>query len=192
MSIVLASANLKKLRELQAGLAGLPEEIISPSNLVLPEETGLTFVENAILKARAASEQTGLPAIADDSGLAVDALRGQPGIYSARFAGAGATDTENLAKLLKTLEAVENRSAAYICVLVYFRYPNDPLPLIAQGRWQGELLRAPRGDQGFGYDPIFYLPELQKTAAELSLAEKSRVSHRAQAILRLKAEMLAC
>ena len=148
------------------------------------EETGLTFIENAILKARHAAQITGLPAIADDSGLAVDALGGAPGIYSARYAGVDASDQHNLDKLLQALEQVPDgeRQAQFHCVLVYVRHAADPTPLVFHGSWAGEITRAAAGEGGFGYDPIFYVPALGKTAAELSKDEKRAVSHRGKAL----------
>ena len=173
-------------------LADLDMEVLPQSafNIEEVEETGLSFVENAILKARHAAEQTGLPAIADDSGLEVDALNGAPGIYSARYAGPAANDEQNLQKLLSDLDGIadEQRSARFQCLLVFMRHALDPTPLICQGTWEGRILDAPRGDNGFGYDPVFYYPPLDKTFAELSREEKSRVSHRGMALQELKEE----
>ena len=155
------------------------------------EETGLTFVENAILKARNAAQHTGLPAIADDSGLEVDALAGAPGIYSARYAGAGATDLENLEKLLDALADVpeENRSARFQCLMVYMRHADDPTPLICQGSWEGRILTAARGSNGFGYDPVFYVPTHNCASAELAADIKNSLSHRGQALRQLVAAL---
>nr|WP_295440606.1 RdgB/HAM1 family non-canonical purine NTP pyrophosphatase [uncultured Thiodictyon sp.] len=187
--IVLASNNPGKVREFSQLLADARIRVISQAETGAPEvaETGLTFVENAILKARHAAAHSGLAALADDSGIEVDALHGAPGIYSARYAGAGATDADNLKKLLHELDAVADgeRTARYQCVLVYLRHPQDPTPLICQGTWEGLILRAPRGEQGFGYDPIFLVPTHGCTAAELDPAEKNRLSHRGQALRQL-------
>ena len=190
--IVLASSNKGKVREINQLLAGL-DMVVRPQgefNVVDAEETGLTFVENAILKARNAAQHTGLPAIADDSGLEVDALAGAPGIYSARYAGEGASDQANLEKLLDALAEVpeENRSARFQCLMVYMRHADDPTPLICQGSWEGRILTAARGSNGFGYDPVFYYPPLKKTFGQLTRAEKSRVSHRGKALQELSAE----
>lgn len=182
--VVLASGNAGKLKELQATLAPLGIALLPQSDFDMPEveETGTTFVENALLKARAASRHCGLPAIADDSGLEVDALNGAPGIYSARFAGGGG-DSANNQKLLQALEGIDaaQRSARYQCLLVYMRHWQDPTPLICQGSWEGSILVQSQGDGGFGYDPLFYLPDYDCSAAELPAGEKNRVSHRARA-----------
>lgn len=184
--VVLATGNPGKVRELADLLAAFGLDIVAQTELGVEsaEETGLTFIENAILKARHAAEITGLPAIADDSGLAVDALGGAPGIYSARYAGVDASDQENLDKLLVALEKVPDgeRQAQFHCVLVYVRHAADPTPLVFHGSWAGEITRAAAGAGGFGYDPIFYVPELAKTAAELSKDEKRAVSHRGKAL----------
>lgn len=184
--VVLATGNPGKVRELADLLAAFGLDIVAQTELGVEsaEETGLTFIENAILKARHAAEITGLPAIADDSGLAVDALGGAPGIYSARYAGVDASDQENLDKLLVALENVPDaaRQAQFHCVLVYVRHAADPTPLVFHGNWAGEITRAAAGQGGFGYDPIFYVPELGKTAAELSKDEKRAVSHRGKAL----------
>ncbi len=184
--VVLATANPGKVRELAELLADFGLDIVAQSELGVEsaEETGLTFIENAILKARHAALATGLPAIADDSGLAVDVLGGAPGIYSARYAGEGASDQANLDKLLATLQDVPagQRAAQFHCVLVYMRHSEDPTPLVCHGCWPGELTFTPAGQGGFGYDPIFYVPELGCTAAELSRADKQAVSHRGQAL----------
>lgn len=187
--IVLASGNRGKLNEFQQLLQGCGFEVLPQSDFNVPEaeETGLSFVENAILKARNAARHTGLPAIADDSGLEVDALKGQPGIYSARFAGPEASDADNNHKLLKLLEGVEgpNRSARFQCLLVFMRHEHDPVPLVCQGSWEGRILHQPQGDNGFGYDPLFYVPEQQCSSAELSPETKNRISHRGQAMTKL-------
>lgn len=187
--IVLATGNPGKVRELSALLADLNVEILPQSVLQVPEveETGLSFVENAILKARQAARHTGLAAIADDSGLEVDVLQGAPGIYSARYAGPGASDRDNREKLLAELSGVPDtrRSARFQCLLVCLRHPTDPTPLICQGTWEGVIAHAPRGEQGFGYDPLFYVPELGITAAELAPEVKNRLSHRGQALAQL-------
>lgn len=185
-TLLLASNNPGKVREIRALLAGRDIEIVSQSGFGIPdvEETGLTFIENAILKARHAARLSGLPAIADDSGLEVDALNGAPGVYSARYAGAGADDAGNNAKLLKELQGVPDsrRTARFRCVLVLLRHERDPSPLIAQGVWDGVILHEPRGAGGFGYDPLFYLPERGCASAELPAEEKNRLSHRGQAL----------
>ncbi len=184
--IVLASSNMGKLREFAELFAPLDIEVVPQSEFNVPdaEETGLTFVENAIIKARNACEYTGLPAIADDSGLEVDYLLGAPGIYSARFAGDNASDENNLNALLTALTGVPDRerNARYQCLLVLMRHSKDPTPLICQANWQGRILNAPMGDGGFGYDPIFWVPELQCSAAELSSEQKHAISHRGKAI----------
>lgn len=187
--IVLASGNAGKLRELGEMLAGLGIELVSQRELGIEdaEETGLSFVENAILKARHAAQASGLPAIADDSGLEVDALGGAPGIYSARYAGPDATDAHNNHKLLKALAGLppEQRTARFQCLLAYLRHANDPTPLICQGTWQGQILDAPRGSNGFGYDPLFWVPEQRCSSAELVPELKNRLSHRGQALRQL-------
>lgn len=149
------------------------------------EETGLSFVENAILKARNACEHTGLAALADDSGIEVDALNGEPGIYSARFSGPGANDASNNAELLQRLQGIYQRSARYHCVLVFMRHAKDPVPLICHASWEGKILTAPQGEGGFGYDPLFWLDDLQCTAAQLDPAIKNRISHRGLALQQL-------
>lgn len=191
--IVLASGNAGKLREFQQLLSNCGYDVIPQSEFAVetPEETGLTFVENAILKARHASKVTGLPALADDSGIEVDALHGQPGIYSARFAGKNATDTANNQRLLELLQDVpaDQRSARYQCVLVFMRHAQDPTPIICHGSWEGRILTAPTGEGGFGYDPLFLVPDQQCSAAELSKEEKGRISHRAKAAQQLLAAL---
>ena len=183
---VLATGNPGKVRELAELLSAFGLDIVAQTDLGVEsaEETGLTFIENAILKARHAAQITGLPAIADDSGLAVDALGGAPGIYSARYAGEEASDQQNLEKLLQALENVPDgqRQAQFHCVLVYLRHAEDPTPLVFHGSWQGEIARSASGTGGFGYDPIFFVPALGKTAAGLSKAEKGEVSHRGKAL----------
>ncbi|MBA2408382.1 MAG: RdgB/HAM1 family non-canonical purine NTP pyrophosphatase [Gammaproteobacteria bacterium] len=187
--VVLASNNRAKLRELATLLDGLPFEIVNQSAFDVPaaQETGLTFVENAILKARNAVRHTALPAIADDSGLEVDALDGAPGVYSARYAGANASDADNKASLLAALENVADarRGARFRCVTVYLRHDNDPAPIIGEGVWEGEILHTPRGVNGFGYDPLFYVPTHRCASAELPAETKNRISHRARALRRL-------
>ena len=188
-TIVLASGNKGKLREFNQMFAELPYTIQPQSEFHVGdvEETGLTFVENAIIKARHAAEVTGLPVIADDSGIEVDALQGAPGIYSARYAGEDATDKDNLNKLLNDMNGVatERRSCRFQCVLVLMRHAKDPTPLIAQASWEGQLLTAPSGENGFGYDPIFWLEEQQCTSAELAPNMKDTLSHRGQALRQL-------
>jgi len=187
--IVLASSNQGKLLEIQQVLQHLDLQLIPQSefNVSDADETGLSFVENAIIKARHASAISGLPALADDSGLEVDVLQGRPGIYSSRYAGEMATDGDNIQKLLTALTGVPSteRSARFQCVLVYLRHPEDPTPLIAQGSWEGFILEESRGQSGFGYDPVFYIPEHQRTAAELDSEVKNQHSHRARALQQL-------
>lgn len=191
--IVLASSNPGKVREINQLLAELDLQVRPQSefNVIDAEETGLTFVENAILKARNAAQHTGLPAIADDSGIEVDALRGAPGIYSARFAGAGASDRDNLDKLLAELEDVPEaqRSARFQCLMVYLRHASDPTPLICQGTWEGRILFEPRGENGFGYDPVFHVPTHNCSSAELEPDVKNTLSHRGQALRLLLAAL---
>jgi XTP/dITP diphosphohydrolase len=182
-TVVLASGNAGKLRELDKVLSPLGVVLRPQSEFQVPdvEETGLTFVENAILKARAASQHSRLPAIADDSGLEVDYLGGEPGIHSARYSGEG--DEANNRKLLAALGDLphDQRTARYQCVLVYMRHHLDPTPLVCQASWEGYILNEPRGDRGFGYDPLFYVPDQQCSAAELPTGLKNRISHRARA-----------
>ena len=195
--VVLASGNAGKLAEFGQSLAPLGIELIAQSQFISEEveETGLSFVENAILKARHACAASGLPALADDSGLEVDALQGQPGIYSSRFAGASGPDKDaaNNAKLLAELADVpaEQRTARFQCVLVYMRHAEDPVPLICQAAWQGSIVTDPRGLQGFGYDPVFAVAGSDLCAAQLSKAEKMAVSHRGQAVKQLLAALAA-
>lgn len=191
--IVLASNNAGKVREFNQILADLDVEVLPQAELGVDEieETGLSFVENAILKARNAAQHTGLPALADDSGIEVDALNGAPGIYSARYAGTDASDQANLELLLANLQdvAAEKRTARFQCVLVFMRHAQDPTPLICQGTWNGRILNTPRGDNGFGYDPVFEVSGLGKSSAELGADEKNRLSHRGQALARLVAAL---
>jgi XTP/dITP diphosphohydrolase len=191
--IVLASNNPGKVREFNQLLNDTELEVVPQSTFSVPEieETGFTFVENAILKARNAAQHTGLPAIADDSGLEVDALGGEPGIYSARYAGAGASDRDNLEKLLDALGEVDEdqRSARFQCLMVYMRHGQDPTPRIFQGTWEGRILREPRGSGGFGYDPVFLVPDIDRASAELLPEVKNRLSHRGQAIRQLVASL---
>ncbi len=186
-SVVLATGNAGKIREFQAVLTHI--NLKPQSDFAVPEveETGLSFIENALLKAQNAAKCTGMSALADDSGLVVDALNGAPGIYSARFAGAGATDQENLDKLLIDLKEVADteRTARFVCVLAYCRYAEDPIPIISQGIWEGSILHESRGEGGFGYDPVFYVPEMQCASAELSATQKNAISHRGQALVEL-------
>ncbi len=187
--IVLASNNPGKVREIAALLTDQQLTVVPQSDFGVPdiEETGLSFVENAILKARNATRHAGLPAIADDSGIEVDALRGAPGIYSARYAGPGASDEANLQKLLEDLKDVPEvgRGARFQCLMVYMRHERDPTPLICQGTWEGRMLFAPRGTSGFGYDPVFYVPTHGCSAAELPPELKNQLSHRGQALRQL-------
>ena len=195
-AIVLASSNPGKVREINQLLAGLSLQVQPQAEYGVAdiEETGLTFVENALLKARNAAQHTGLPAIADDSGIEVDALYGAPGIYSARFAGEGASDQANLEKLLDELREVPeaSRMARFQCLMVYLRHANDPTPLICQGTWEGRILFEPRGDNGFGYDPVFYVPTHDCSSAELPADVKNSLSHRGQALKQLVAGLEAC
>ena len=190
-SIVLASGNPGKIREIQAILQNdriLPQ---SQFNVAEPEETGSTFIENAIIKARNAAAHCRLPAIADDSGIVVDALDGAPGVISARYAGVGAGDRANLEKLLEDMREVPDalRTARFICVMVYLRHAADPTPLIAQGVWEGKILRAAVGENGFGYDPIFWLDQFQCSSAQLAPETKNAVSHRGQALRALARQL---
>ena len=182
--IVIASGNEGKLRELSALLAPLGIEAVPQSAYGVPEaeEPHPTFIENALVKARNASVHTRLPALADDSGILADALGGAPGVQSARYAGEPRSDDRNNEKLVAALRAAPNRRAHYYCVIVFVRDPDDPEPLIAEGRWQGEIVLEPRGQGGFGYDPYFFLPELGRTAAELDMVHKNRISHRGLAL----------
>lgn len=186
--VVLATSNTGKLREFQQEL-GEFFDLVTQARLGIstPPETGLSFVENAILKARHAAIESGLSALADDSGLCVDALNGAPGIYSARFAGEDAADTDNNTKLLKELAGMSaaSRSAHFVCVLAYMRHGDDPEPLVFHATWQGHILEAPQGENGFGYDPLFQPDGLDCTSAELAPAEKNLRSHRGQAIAKL-------
>jgi XTP/dITP diphosphohydrolase len=186
-AIILASNNAGKLREFGELLAPLGFALKPQGEFNVPEaeEPHATFVENALAKARHAAQLTGLPALADDSGVCVHALGGAPGVYSARYAGEPKSDQRNNAKLVDDLKAHADKSAYYYCVLVYVRHADDPQPVIADGRWNGEIIDQPRGQGGFGYDPYFLLPDLGKTAAELSAEEKNRVSHRGQALRQL-------
>lgn len=187
--LVLASNNPGKLRELQAMLAPLGWQVIPQGELGVDEaeEPACTFIENALIKARHASRATGLPALADDSGLAVAALGGEPGVRSARYAGPGATDAKNNARLLAALEQVDDsrRQACFHCVLALVEHPQDPTPMISHGRWLGRILREPAGTNGFGYDPLFYVVEKDCSAAQLSAEEKSRLGHRGRALREL-------
>ena len=200
MKLVLASGNAGKLAELRdlLGDAGIDLHAQSEFGVDDAEETGLTFVENALLKARHASRATGLPALGDDSGLCVDALGGGPGLYSARYAGSHGDSTANIAKLLDALRDVPEmqRSARFVSVLAFLRHADDPQPLIAEGVWEGRILTAPRGDGGFGYDPVFFDPDLfgpgrGMGAAELDAALKNRISHRGRALAQLRDKLIA-
>jgi len=185
--LVLASNNPGKLREFQALLAPLHFEVIPQGDLAIPsaEEPYYTFVENALAKARHASAASGLPALADDSGICADALQGEPGVFSARYAGKDGDDAANNKKLINALSSQADRGAHYVCALVMVQSTNDPEPLIVQTRWHGTIIDQARGQNGFGYDPHFYLPELDKTAAELEPEEKNLMSHRGQALREL-------
>ncbi len=191
--VVLASGNVGKLREMSALLAPLGFELLTLGSLGIasPEETGTTFLENARLKARHAAGAAKLAAISDDSGIEVDALEGRPGVYSARFAGANATDQDNLNKLLAELHGVqpEFRQARYHCVIVFVRSADDSDPVVAHGKWEGQIALEPRGTGGFGYDPIFIPAGLHSTCAQLGAAQKNQISHRALALAALVAEL---
>lgn len=184
--VVLASGNAGKLKELQNALDEFGVELVTQKELNIEgaEEDGLTFIENALKKARHASKESGLPALADDSGLEVDYLDGAPGIYSARYAGLNANDADNNAKLLEALKdvPVQRRRARFHCYLVYVRHWQDPTPIICQGTWQGQLLSEPQGEGGFGYDPLFFDPELQACPALMTKEEKNKISHRGKAV----------
>jgi XTP/dITP diphosphohydrolase len=188
-SFVLASTNPGKIKDYQEMLRGHFIKLIPQSEFAVPEveETGLTFVENALIKARHASLITGLPALGDDSGLVVDALDGAPGLYSARYAGKGANMEDNIQKLLAELSKKPNanRRARFYAVIVLLRYPHDPAPLICEGNWEGEILKQPQGEHGFGYLPIFYVPTHHCSGAELSQEERSKINHRGQAFRKL-------
>ncbi|MDM8562769.1 RdgB/HAM1 family non-canonical purine NTP pyrophosphatase [Candidatus Marithioploca araucensis] len=192
-TIVLASGNPGKLREFAQILQSFDFEVVPQSQFNVPDvpETGLSFVENALIKARNAAQHTGLPAMSDDSGIEVDALKGAPGIYSARFAGEGASDEENNRLLLEKLKGIPEakRTARYHCVIVYMHHTTDPMPLICQGSWEGRILHEPRGENGFGYDPFFYVPTHDCASAELSPDVKNQLSHRGQALRALQAAL---
>jgi XTP/dITP diphosphohydrolase len=193
MKVVLASGNKGKLKEFSQLLSSYDIEVCPQSDfdVVPPEETGLSFVENAIIKARYASTISGLPAIADDSGIAIDALKGQPGIYSARFSGEGASDQANIDLALQRLEGLpdDRRNAQFHCVLVYMTHANDPTPIICHGQWPGRITQTQSGSDGFGYDPIFWVAEQNCTAAELTKEQKNKVSHRGQALKELMSKI---
>ncbi|WP_448550174.1 XTP/dITP diphosphatase [Thalassotalea fusca] len=188
-TIVLATGNQGKVKELAALLADHNISIQPQSDFDVPDvpETGTTFVENAIIKARHAAKITGLPAIADDSGLEVDALNGAPGVYSARYAGSSANDQDNNAKLLEALKDVPapQRTARFHCVLVYMRHADDPTPIICHGVWEGRILTEAKGEQGFGYDPLFWVEQEQKSSAQLPREVKNALSHRGKALVQL-------
>lgn len=187
--LLLASGNQGKVNELQEILSPFGFNVVAQKHYNVDEvpETGTTFVENAIIKARHASKVTGLPCVADDSGLEVDALNGAPGIYSSRFAGPDATDGTNIDKLLSVLDGktAAQRKARFVCVIVFMRHADDPCPIICEGYWDGVIADKRSGDSGFGYDPVFYQPQLDKTAAQLSPSEKHALSHRGQALKQL-------
>ena len=189
--LILASNNSGKLREFSQLLAPLNFALLPQADFAVPEadEPHVTFIENALAKARHAARHTGLPALADDSGLVVPALGGAPGVHSARYAGEPKDDRRNNQKLVAALANVADRRAHYVAVLVLVRHADDPQPLIGEGEWHGEIIATPRGDGGFGYDPHFFIPDLQRTAAELDAAEKNRRSHRGQALAQLIAKL---
>lgn len=182
--IVIASGNPGKLREIRRILEPLDFQVVPQSDFGVPEcpEPHVTFIENCLAKARHAALHTGLPALADDSGICVDALNGAPGVYSARYAGEPKSDQRNNEKLIDALGNESNRKAHYYCVIVLVRHPDDPQPLIAEGSWHGEIIDTPRGENGFGYDPYFFLPEFGKTGAELDPDHKNAISHRGKAL----------
>ena len=185
--IVIASGNAGKLREIRRILEPLDFNIVPQSDFGVPEcpEPYVTFIENCLAKARHASLHTGLPALADDSGICVDALNGAPGVYSARYAGEPKSDQRNNEKLVAALQNEPNRKAHYYCVIVLVRHPDDPQPLIAEGSWHGEIIDTPRGEDGFGYDPYFFLPAFGKTGAEFDPDQKNAISHRGKALMAL-------
>ncbi len=185
--LVIASGNAGKLGEIRHLLEPLGIEVLPQSafNVVEAAEPYNTFVENALAKARHASKWSGVPALADDSGICVDALSGGPGVYSARYAGEPRSDERNNQKLVDALKSRANRKAHYYCIIVLVRHADDPQPVIADGAWHGEIILEPRGKGGFGYDPHFFLPDLGKTAAELPMAQKNQISHRGKALARL-------
>ena len=189
--LVLASNNAGKLREFAELLAPLDFQLVPQADFAVPEadELHVTFIENALAKARHAARLTGLPTLADDSGLVVPALGGKPGVHSARYAGEPKDDQRNNQQLLSALEHIADRRAHYVAVLVLVRHADDPQPLIGEGEWHGEIIATPHGDGGFGYDPHFLVPDLQRTAAELDAAEKNRRSHRGQALAQLIAKL---
>ena len=190
MKIILASKNQDKINEIKKILNGTGVLLKTCNDIEIPEvdETGSTFVENAILKARSASLVTGMASIADDSGIEIEYLNGRPGIKSARYSGENATNEMNNVKLLDELRGVpyEKRKACYRCVMVYMKFPDDPFPIITSGSWNGYITEKPAGKNGFGYDPLFFLPEYNKTSAQISSKEKNRISHRAKALNELQ------
>ena len=190
--IILATSNLGKVRELNSMLEG-QYNVVSQIDMEVEEvpETGASFIENALIKARNASSQSQLPALADDSGLVVDALNGEPGIYSARYAGENATDEDNIVKLLARMDDEDDRGASFCCAMVFVRNAGDPEPIIVEKSWEGQILRELKGHNGFGYDPVFYLPELDCTSAQLSEEEKNRKSHRGQALQEILKHLLS-
>ena len=190
--IILATSNLGKVRELNSMLGG-QYNVVSQIDMKVEEvpETGASFIENALIKARNASSQSQLPALADDAGLVVDALNGEPGIYSARYAGENATDEDNIVKLLARMDDEDDRGASFCCAMVFVRNAGDPEPIIVEKSWEGQILRELKGHNGFGYDPIFYLPELDCTSAQLSAEEKNRQSHRGQALQEILKRLLS-
>ena len=184
MKVIFASKNSGKTRELSQALKGTEfsiESLVSQKIEAAPE-TGSSFLENALIKCKSVAEVTGMPTIADDSGLVVPALNGRPGIYSARYSGSGATDEENIQKLIHEMRPISDRRAFFFCCIVFMVSSDDPFPIFAQGLWRGEILDTPAGSRGFGYDPIFYLPDYLKTAAEIPVELKTSISHRALAI----------
>jgi XTP/dITP diphosphohydrolase len=187
MDLVLATRNQGKVEEMRPMLAGIGFNLINQTDTDIPSavEDGATFVENALIKARAVARATGLACIADDSGLVVQALNGAPGIYSARYAGEDASDADNNHRLLEALSEQTDRRAFFFCCMIFLRSAQDPTPLIATAQWHGEILQAPRGDGGFGYDPLFWLPKHQQSAAQLPKATKNKISHRGQACAQL-------
>lgn len=192
-ALILATTNLGKIKEFISELRDLPFTITPQSeyNINPAVESGLSFIENAIIKARHVAQQTHLPTLADDSGLVVDALQGAPGIYSSRYAGETASDQDNIHKLLQNLKNIPlgKRQARFYCVIALLKTAHDPMPLICEASWEGEIALSPQGNSGFGYDPIFYIPECQCTAAQLSIETKNRMSHRGQSLKKLKIKL---
>jgi XTP/dITP diphosphohydrolase len=190
MMLIIATHNTHKLQEISEILAPIACIGAKDFQVSAPEETGFSFLENALIKARALCLHTQKPVIADDSGLVVPALNGAPGIFSSRYAGPDSNDKKNCQYLLRNMQDVQNRDAYYYCAMIFLRHAKDPTPLIGLGRWDGVILKEPRGQNGFGYDPLFWLESQKCSAAELEFQVKNQISHRAQALLQLKKEMI--